>query len=59
MDHESTLANAGSPKLNATTKAAVAFDNQGTAGLTVFKASLSGGTDDNAPTLGEMALSIR
>jgi hypothetical protein len=56
MDHESTLANAGSPKLNATTKAAVAFDNQGTAGLTVFKASLSGGTDDNAPTLGEMAL---
>ena len=56
MDHESTLANAGSPKLNATTKAAVAFDNQGTAGLTVFSASLSGGTDDNAPTLGEMAL---
>ena len=56
MDHESTLANAGSPKLNATTKAAVAFDNQGTAALTVFKASLSGGTDDNAPTLGEMAL---
>ena len=56
MDHESTLANAGSPKLNATTKAAQTFDNQGTAALTVFSASLSGGTDDNAPTLGEMAL---
>ena len=56
MDHESTLANAGSPKLNVTTKAAQTFDNQGTAALTVFKASLSGGTDDNAPTLGEMAL---
>ena len=56
MDHESTLANAGSPKLNVTTKAAQAFDNQGTAALTVFSASLSGGTDDNEPTLGEMAL---
>ena len=56
MDHESTLANAGSPKLDASTKAAQAFDNQGTAALTVFSASLSGGTDDNEPTLGEMAL---
>jgi len=56
MDHESTLANAGSPKLNATTKVAVAFDAVGSSAFAVFSASLSGGTDDNAPTLAEMAL---
>ena len=56
MDHEGTLANAGSPKLNATTKAAVTFDAVGSSAFAVFSASLSGGTDDNDPTLGEMAL---
>ena len=56
MDHETTLANAGSPKLNATTKAAVTFDAVGSSAIAVFSASLSGGTDDNEPTLGEMAL---
>jgi hypothetical protein len=50
LDHESTLANAGSAKLGQT------FDQQGTADQTIFKASLSGGTTDNEPTLGEMAL---
>jgi hypothetical protein len=50
MDHETTLANAGSSKVGQT------FDNTGTQGITVFSGSLSGGTTDNEPTLGEMAL---
>ncbi len=50
LDHESTLANAGSAKLGQT------FDQQGTADQTIFSSSLSGGTTDNEPTLGEMAL---
>ena len=50
LDHESTLANAGSSKVGQT------FDQQGTADHTIFKSSLSGGTTDNEPTLGEMAL---
>ena len=50
MDHETTLANAGSSKVGQT------FDNTGTQGITVFSDSLAGGTTDNEPTLGEMAL---
>jgi hypothetical protein len=50
MDHESTLANAGSSKVGQT------FDNVGAQSISVFTASLAGGTDDNEPTLGEMAL---
>ena len=50
MDHETTLANAGSSKVGQT------FDNTGTQGITVFSSSLSGGVTDNEPTLGEMAL---
>ena len=50
MDHESTLSTAGLTKTGRT------FDNASTATLTVFSTSLSGGTDDNEPTLGEMAL---
>ena len=50
MDHETTLANAGSSKVGQ------AFDNTGTQGITVFSSSLTGGTDDNAPTNGELAL---
>ena len=50
MDHETTLANAGSSKVGQT------FDNTGTQGITVFSSSLAGGTTDNEPTLGEMAL---
>ncbi len=50
MDHEGTLANAGSSKVGQT------FDNVGAQTISIFTASLSGGTDDNEPTLGEMAL---
>ena len=50
MDHESTLSTAGLTKTGRT------FDNASTATLTVYSTSLSGGTDDNEPTLGEMAL---
>ena len=50
LDHESTLANAGSSKVGQT------FDNVGAQTISVFSASLSGGTTDNEPTLGEMAL---
>ena len=44
MDHESTLANAGSAKKGQT------FDQQGTNDFTVFKASLASGTDDYSIT---------
>ena len=50
LDHDSTLANAGSSKVGQT------FDNAGTQGISVFSDSLSGGTTDNEPTLAEMAL---
>ena len=50
MDHESTLANAGASVVGQT------FDNEGSSGSAVFKASLSGGTSDNAPTNGELEL---
>jgi phage tail sheath protein FI len=50
MDHETTLANAGSSKIGQT------FDNTGTQGISVFSGSLSGGVTDNEPTLGEIAL---
>ena len=50
LDHDSTLANAGSSKVGQT------FDNVGAQTISVFSSSLSGGTTDNEPTLGEMAL---
>ena len=50
LDHETTLANAGSSKTGTT------FDNTATQSIGIFSASLSGGTTDNEPTLGEMAL---
>ena len=50
MDHESTLANAGASVVGQT------FDNEGSSGSAVFKASLSGGTSDNVPTNGELEL---
>ena len=50
LDHDSTLANAGSSKVGQT------FDNAGTQTISIFSDSLSGGTTDNEPTLGEMAL---
>ena len=49
MDHETTLANAGSSKTSQ------AFDNVGGSATALFTASLSGGTDDNVPTNGELA----
>ena len=49
MDHESTLANAGSAKKGQT------FDQQGTNTFTVFKASLASGTDDYSITNAEVA----
>ena len=49
MDHEGTLANAGSSKVGQT------FDNVGAQTISVFSSSLTGGTDDNEPTSGEMA----
>jgi len=50
MDHETTLSGAGAAVTNNT------FDNTGTASSTIFKTSLSGGTDDNVPTDGELEL---
>jgi hypothetical protein len=50
LDHETTLANAGSSKTGTT------FDNTATQSIGIFSISLSGGTTDNEPTLGEMAL---
>ena len=50
LDHETTLANAGSTKTGTT------FDNTATQSIGIFSISLSGGTTDNEPTLGEMAL---
>ena len=49
MDHESTLANAGSAKKGQT------FDQQGTGDFTVFRASLASGTDDYSITNAEVA----
>ena len=49
MDHETTLANAGSSKTSQ------AFDNVGGSATALFTASLTGGTDDNVPTNGELA----
>jgi len=50
MDHETTLSGAGASVVNNT------FDNTGTNSQTVFSTSLSGGTDDNVPTDGELEL---
>ena len=50
MDHETTLSTAGLTKTGRT------FDNSTTNAFNVFSTSLSGGTDDNEPTLAEMAL---
>jgi hypothetical protein len=50
MDHEGTLANAGNTKTGQT------FDQQGANDFSVYSASLTLGTDDVEPTLGEMAL---
>jgi len=53
MDHETTLANAGSAKTGQT------FDNQGANGFTVYSNSLTGGvagTAAHAPTNAEFAL---
>jgi phage tail sheath protein FI len=50
MDHETTLSGAGASVVSNT------FDNTGTASKTVFSTSLSGGTDDNVPTDGELEL---
>ena len=52
MDHETTLANAGSAKAGQT------FDNAGSSATAVFNNSLASGTDDNAPTNGELALAL-
>ena len=49
MDHETTLANAGSAKKGQT------FDQQGAATHSVFKNSLTGGTDDYSITNAEFA----
>jgi len=49
MDHETTLSTAGNTKTGTT------FDNSSTAAFNVFSTSLSGGTDDNVPTNGELA----
>ena len=50
MDHETTLANAGSAKTGQT------FDAQGANDFTVFKSSLANGTDDLVPTSAELSL---
>ena len=50
MDHETTLANAGSAKTGQT------FDAQGANDFTVFSHSLTGGTDDYTITNAEYAL---
>ena len=51
MDHETTLSNAGSVKQSQ------AFDNVGSSASALYTNSLSSGTDDNAPTNGELAIS--
>ena len=51
MDHDTTLSNAGSAKQSQ------AFDNAGSSATALFTSSLASGTDDNAPTNGELALS--
>ena len=51
MDHETTLSNAGSAKQSQ------AFDNVGSSASALYTNSLSSGTDDNAPTNGELAIS--
>jgi len=50
MDHETSLSGAGAAVTGNT------FDNTGSASHTVFSTSLSGGTDDNVPTNGELEL---
>ena len=50
MDHETTLADAGNSKVGQS------FDNTGAQTISVFSSSLTGGTDDNAPTNAELAL---
>ena len=52
MDHETTLANAGSAK------SGQAFDNVGSSATALYSNSLTSGTDDNAPTNGELALAV-
>ena len=52
MDHETALANAGSAK------SGQAFDNVGSSATALFSNSLASGTDDNAPTNGELALAV-
>ena len=52
MDHETTLANAGSAK------SGQAFDNVGSSATALYSNSLASGTDDNAPTNGELALAV-
>jgi hypothetical protein len=49
MDHETTLANAGSAKRGQT------FDQQGANDFTIFNSSLTGGTDDYTITNAEFA----
>ena len=50
MDHDTTLADAGNPKQSQ------AFDNVGSSATALYTNSLINGTDDNAPTNGELAL---
>ena len=50
MDHETTLADAGSAKASKT------FDQVGSSAFAVFNASLASGTDDYTATNGEIAL---
>ncbi len=51
MDHDTTLADAGKVKQSQS------FDNAGSSATALFTSSLASGTDDNAPTNGELALS--
>ena len=50
MDHDTTLSTAGNAKQSQ------AFDNVGSSATALYTNSLSSGTDDNAPTNGELAL---
>ena len=50
MDHETTLANAG------TAKKGLTFDQQGANDFTVFSNSLASGVKDNTPSSGELSL---
>ena len=52
MDHETTLANAGSSKVGQS------FHNVGAQTISVFTDSLSGGTTDNVPTNAELATAV-